>query len=96
MPSSSGIEPPDSDVPAPRGTIFTFISCASAMIALHLRYRLRQRDDQRQRAIHGEGVAVIGAARDLVGDHALRGKNCPQPRQNLVAAREDFRLGRGH
>ena len=63
---------------------------------LHLRDRFRQRDDQRQRAIHGEGVAVIGAARCFVGDHALRRKNRAQPRQNLVTAREDFRLGRGH
>ena len=34
MPSTSGMEPPESEVPAPRGTILTFISAASAMIAL--------------------------------------------------------------
>ena len=33
MPSSSGREPPDSEVPPPRGTTLTFISFASAMIA---------------------------------------------------------------
>ena len=33
MPSSSGIEPPESEVPPPRGTSLTFISLASAMIA---------------------------------------------------------------
>ena len=33
MPSPSGMAPPDSEVPAPRGTTFTFISAASAMTA---------------------------------------------------------------
>ena len=32
MPSSSGMEPPDSEVPPPRGTTLTFMALASAMI----------------------------------------------------------------
>ena len=37
----------------------------------HLFNALRQRDDQRQRAIHGERVAFVGATRDLVDDQAF-------------------------
>ena len=62
----------------------------------HLRHRLRQSDDERQRAIHDERVAFIGAARGLVGDDIGGGQNGAQPREQLVAARDYRRLGKRH
>ena len=57
---------------------------------------LGQRDDERQRAIHGEGVAIIGAPRRFVSDDALRPEKGAKPGDDFVAPREDLRLGGRH
>ena len=57
---------------------------------------LGQRDDQRQRAIHRESVAFIGATRDLVDDQAFTRQNGAKSRDQFVASRHDLRLGRRH
>ena len=89
MPSSSGREPPDSDVPAPRGTTLTFISCRQRHDRLHLLHSLGQNDDERQRAIHGERVAIISAPRRLIGDDACVGQDCSQLHKQFFASRQN-------
>ncbi len=71
MPSARGSAPPDSDVPAPRGTTGTPVF---ARIGEHRRDLLRgtrQDRDERLLAIGGQCVAVERGEAGRIGHHAI-------------------------
>jgi hypothetical protein len=78
-PSASGSAPPDSEVPAPRGTTLTLLVVAVAQDARDLFHRLRQHHHHRHLAVGGQPVGLEGAQLVGVVDHALARHDGLQP-----------------
>ena len=70
-PSASGSAPPDSDVPAPRGTTLTPCRWQYLRTLRDLLGRRRQHDDHRQLPIGGQSVGFIDAHLVLLDDDAF-------------------------
>ncbi len=90
--SSSGKAPPESEVPAPRGTTLMRFSWQKRKILLTSSVVVGQHDGERQAAIGGQRVGLVGAAAFLVGDQARLGHELPKLLDDVVPAREHRRI----
>ena len=95
--SSCGMAPPDSEVPAPRGTMLTPEVAAEFHHARDLFARARQDDGERQPAVGGERVGLESAPPGEIGDQAVGGQDRGQTGKDRVAPGEDggVDLGKG-
>ena len=71
-PSPGGSAPPESPVPAPRGTTGTFMEEQVLQDALHLLFGLRQRDHHRQLPVGGQAVALVRPGVLFLVEHRAR------------------------
>ena len=86
MPSVSGRAPPESEVPAPRGTTLTFSASQKRRMRCHLLGGGRQDHGHGHGAVGGEPVALVGAQLLLGRDHALAGHDLAQGRDDRARA----------
>ena len=96
MPSVSGRAPPESPVPAPRGTTLTFSASQKRRMRCHLLGGGRQDHGHGHGAVGGEPVALVGAQLLLGRDHAFAGHDRAQGRDDPVALGQDLGVGLGH
>ena len=73
MASAAGIAPPDSDVPAPRGTILTPSRCANCEDRRDLGRRLGQHDGERPAPIGRQRIGLVGREPHVVVDDVAGG-----------------------
>ena len=90
--SAIGSAPPDSDVPAPRGTTRTPSGMAEAHHRGDLLGGVGQHDGQRRLAIGGQPVGLVRLQAQRFGDHRFGGQQRAQAGDDGVAARQDVRL----
>ena len=90
--SAIGSAPPDSDVPAPRGTTRMPLGVAEAHHRGDLLGGIGQHDGQRRLAIGGQAVGLVRLQPQRFGDHRFGGKQCAQAGDDGVAARQDVGL----
>ena len=95
MASSAGIAPPDSDVPAPRGTIFTPSRCANCKDRRDLRRRLRQHDGERPAPIRRQRVGLVGREPQVVLDDVAGSDEAAQRAHDAAAPLDDAHIGIG-
>ena len=93
--SSCGIAPPASEVPAPRGTTGTPLRMAEGQHRGDLLRRRGQHHRQRQAAIGGQRIRLIGPALIGRGDQRLGRDQFRQAGDDLVAAGDDAGVGNG-
>ena len=89
-PSPTGSAPPESDVPAPRGTTFSLFAEQKRRTAQTSSADLRQDDRERLLAVGGQRVAVVGDERVVIGDDAV-GHEAAQAVDQRGAPGEDAR-----
>ena len=85
-PSPGGSAPPESPVPAPRGTTGTPSAWQVLQDALHLLLGLGQRHHHRQLAVGGQPVALVGPRVLLLPQHGALGQEGAQRLRHLRAA----------
>ena len=95
-PSASGKAPPESEVPAPRGTTLILFARAIAHHLLNLRRRLRQHGHHGRLTVSGEPVGFEGPQFLLMVDHAFARNDPPERFDNLGAAAQDAAIRFGH
>ena len=91
--SAIGSAPPDSDVPAPRGTTRTPFAVAEAHDRGDLFGGFRQHHGERQLAVGGQAVGLVGLQAERLGDDRVFGQQRAQAGDDGVAAGEHVRLG---
>ena len=92
MASAAGTAPPDSDVPAPRGTMFTPSRCAKRSTASDLRGVMRQHHGERPLAVCRQCVGFVGAHQQVVIDDIRRPENGAQTLENRGLAGNNGRV----
>ena len=94
MPSARGSEPPDSEVPEPRGTMGTPSLLANSHHGDHLgsRFLGKRRRPGGLLAIGGERIAIEYLQAGLVRHDAVRHEDA-KGGHDFVAAGQDFRIG---
>jgi hypothetical protein len=75
---------------------FQLVALAVAHHLRQLLYRLREHDDQRQRAIGSQSVGFVGAQLVLVGDHPFARDDPAQIVRDLGAPRQNVGVRRRH
>ena len=86
MPWRIGIAPPESPVPAPRGTTGTSSRAADLQDALDLRLGFGQRHRERQAAVGGEAVAFVRRGVFVAKQQAMRGQHGHQRLHDFALA----------
>ena len=93
--SAIGSAPPDSEVPAPRGIDAHAVAVAEAHDGGDLLGGVRQHDRQRQLAVGGQAVGLVGLQAERLGDQAVARQQRAQAGDDGVAAGQDVGLGLG-
>ena len=92
--SSIGSAPPDSEVPAPRGTTRTPSRWQECHHGGDLLGGCRQHDRQRHLAIGGQPVGFVGLEAERLGDHRIGRQQAPEPGDDGIAAGQHVRAWR--